>query len=562
MKSNEKVNLPPSFAGRVKEVVRLVRDFTPSARVELYHLLSLIATSNLGSPSSVKLYHDSLLFLSAYPTTTHEHNTATRELIRIVQHVADVSNDDPSAFANSGIGGSETTAPFSHEVSRSLVNSGASVSVNQDELDGRAIVKAVMPTLDPVEYEMLAGGEVDWTPYGPADERLYSHEVLRWLTATVDQNRLDTRGSEDLFSTLCANVTWSSSTTDPSIATSRAPIKKLATHKELQGRGSTVKFKQLRIRLSKEQTRFVVEAARGVLCHFQRETDPTTYTQFDGVEYYECGRGLSVALFPMQSDMKMAVQSYVGHMVFKNGVPVAYGGTWLLFNEAGFGVNIFPAFRGGESALVVSALLDLYKSIFTIKSFTVDPYQIGSGNPDGIKSGAFWFYYRLGFRPEESHLRDLAKAEAHIIATEHGYRTSAKTLRVLAGSTMRWNVSKTEKPKPINAPRLADVVSSYVQLNHAGDRRIATAAAIRGIAKKIGKPLTVKHSIAPIALLLQASNYVAESTKSELSRFVRCYEYKSTDETRYVRESQSFSRLVDCLRSAERQFLTDTDKNV
>ena len=31
--------------------------------------------------------------------------------------------------------------------------------------------------------------------------------------------------------------------------------------------------------------------------------------------------------------------------------------------------------------------------------FVVEPSQFGGTNKEGLLSGAFWFYYRLGFRP-------------------------------------------------------------------------------------------------------------------------------------------------------------------
>ena len=69
-------------------------------------------------------------------------------------------------------------------------------------------------------------------------------------------------------------------------------------------------------------------------------------------------------------------------------------------------------------------------------AFSLDPYQIGYENEEGIESGAFWFYRKLGFRPTRRETLRLAQKEEEKIATRKGYRTSAATLRRLAESPM------------------------------------------------------------------------------------------------------------------------------
>jgi hypothetical protein len=44
-------------------------------------------------------------------------------------------------------------------------------------------------------------------------------------------------------------------------------------------------------------------------------------------------------------------------------------------------------------------LLRLYHSAFDVDRFEAGNYQVGYGNPEGLRSGAYWFYDRLGFRP-------------------------------------------------------------------------------------------------------------------------------------------------------------------
>jgi len=71
-----------------------------------------------------------------------------------------------------------------------------------------------------------------------------------------------------------------------------------------------------------------------------------------------------------------------------------------------------------------------------VTAFSLDPYQIGFENEEGIESGAFWFYRKLGFRPTDRDVLELALREEEKIRTRKGYRTAAATLRKLARSPM------------------------------------------------------------------------------------------------------------------------------
>ena len=51
---------------------------------------------------------------------------------------------------------------------------------------------------------------------------------------------------------------------------------------------------------------------------------------------------------------------------------------------------------------------------------------------EGIESGAFWFYRKLGFRPVRTELAKLVAAEERKLAARAGYRTPPHLLRRLA----------------------------------------------------------------------------------------------------------------------------------
>ena len=81
------------------------------------------------------------------------------------------------------------------------------------------------------------------------------------------------------------------------------------------------------------------------------------------------------------------------------------------------------------------------RQLLGVTVFSIDPYQIGHENQEGVESGAFWFYRKLGFRPVKPELLSLTEREEERVARDPGYRTSAATLRKLAAGHMLFELS-------------------------------------------------------------------------------------------------------------------------
>jgi hypothetical protein len=109
--------------------------------------------------------------------------------------------------------------------------------------------------------------------------------------------------------------------------------------------------------------------------------------------------------------------------------------------ESGF--NLYYTFRDGETAWLYARILNVMHHFAGVTSFAIDPYQVGYENEEGIESGAFWFYRKLGFRPTHADVLRLVEKEEEKIAARGSYRTSARTLRRLAQSPMIYELDET-----------------------------------------------------------------------------------------------------------------------
>ena len=68
------------------------------------------------------------------------------------------------------------------------------------------------------------------------------------------------------------------------------------------------------------------------------------------------------------------------------------------------GLNVLPPFRGGNSTRLFTQLLRLYARKYKVERFEAENYQLGHQNPEGLRSGAYWFYYRRRVPPRgETH---------------------------------------------------------------------------------------------------------------------------------------------------------------
>jgi hypothetical protein len=262
--------------------------------------------------------------------------------------------------------------------------------------------------------------------------------------------------------------------------------------------------------LSAAERRHVLDAGRAMLAALGRETDAIAASSPAGVAWHDLPRGAALALYTMQPGRRGAFDSHVGFMLFKNGLPVGYGGGWPFLGTCKIGVNIFAPYRGGESAWLFAQVLRVYARRFAVERFVAEPSQIGYRSPEGLASGAYWFYYRLGFRSADARLAAVAEEEHARMRAQPAYRTPVATLR-------RFTRADLELPLPhgdwtgeragCDPADLSLAVTAYVAGRHRGDRAAALAAATRDVARALGVrdlarwPEPERRAFAELALL-------------------------------------------------------------
>jgi hypothetical protein len=498
--------------------------------------------------------HEALLFTLAYPATLEIFQLAEAVMLVLVQTVTQKVKKDANAFYNSGITGSLVCAKFGLLLNQYLLEQNIE-TLELAGIDGESsdLVTKLNFTLNTIEQELMpdeAGYFKQWQKQYIPDIKSKRERLAYFIHAIMQMNgsisyRENLLLNFDLYSQFSLDLKLLGLSLgrlpQATIHLHQKGIRKKVSIQEVMDLG---KPQQIKLKL-KEQEK-LVQLARGSMASLLRETDTFTYAQIHETELFQMGEGIQIALYYMIPEQKFALQSYVGYLLFKNGLPMAYGGCWILAKQAAFGVNVLPPYRGGESSLVVAQLLRLYCFRFGLNRFTVDPYQIGKGNSDGIASGAFWFYYKLGFRPKQKSLFDLAELEVKKMELEKGYRTPAKTLVKLADADIFIDLQGAID-ESIELSNISRTISTHVNSHFQGNRKLALESA-RKKAKKFAKLKIKSDSFAShILVFLDAKQAFEKLSKSQLQQILTAFDLKGSAEAKAhasLQKIKSFGQLL------------------
>ena len=453
-------------------------------------LLREASARAIDRPGVAADYRDALLFMIAYPETPALYRAARRALVRVEATAAALPRAALRRFAGSGLPGSVVTATVTLDIARWLARrhpGAAEIESFGDE--GRPLAGVLALALPPLEAELTAAAGDSLALLDEAK----GHAPLRlgFLVDAIDAIDAAPAVRGLLFESVAAYLAIRAGGTLARAAARRfaavpcchaGPLEKAPAEPRAIVDEPLPAPRPLTVRQQSQ----LIDAARATLSVLGRETDPLTWPSRGGVALYELARGTSIALYPMAPARRFALDSHTGYLLMKNGVPVGYGGGWPFLATCRTGINVFPAFRGGESSWLFAQVLRVYRHHFGVSRFLIEPYQFGAGNREGLASGAFWMYYRLGFRPVLRRLRGLAAAEAERIRKGGGYRSPLATMRTLAESDLALDLAPADAAMRVDAGTLSLAMSRHVAEAYRGDRRAAAAAAVAHVAAALG----------------------------------------------------------------------------
>jgi hypothetical protein len=400
-------------------------------------LLQTLGSMALPAAKYLPIYNDTLLFLCAYAGNADLHKLAQNELDRIALHLKKkYSTIKKSLPENSGLPFTETITSFSPDSLGWLLKqkdfSLIFDSFYNSTLTLNEVLNCTLPSL--LKAETTAG-------LSPKDLLkvlgLKPTQYLEFVHGQVEALKTNPQAKDMLAAGLNLFVQVVPKSKEFSRSYNSIPHQSVYYHQDMLKRFDHVQLMNEALPhqpalpekiLGKTGKDKLVKVIKYAMSLTEREIDPATYLQEDSMRFIVLERGLTMAIYGMYPERQLPLETYMGFTIFKNGLPVSYGGMWLFGKRAKVGFNVFEPYRGGESGYLLCQLLRVYKQLFKISYFEVEPFQFGADNEDAIASGAFWFYYRFGFRPVEQEIFEQVKLEQQKIKKRKNYRSSAKTL--------------------------------------------------------------------------------------------------------------------------------------
>ena len=424
-------------------------------------LLAQLERAVLPNAVAVQRLHEALCYLRALPDDA--------ELLTLVDRMLDgfAKRRDlrrhRRELADTGIAGTETTFPFYAPTARRLAEScGASLSVDWASFRKTTTLLerlplmttwAESPALDELDMPVR-----DWIATLKGEDETDAQFVVR-AHARIGRDEFERNA---LYDELGLRLRLRPGPGTPSRTHERAPRRVVFQTTPLRrerpdvAREIATPPKSIRS-VEGAEARVLVALAQDAMVSRQRDLDAFMHADVRDVRVVDCGDGLEFVCIGVRPERRLLLESVYAFLTLRNGVPVGYVLTSALLGSSEIAYNVFDNWRGGDAGWIYGRVLAMTHALFRSDTFTVYPYQLGGdGNLEGLRSGAWWFYQKLGFRSRDPEVLAGMRRELARIARDPGHRTDRATLRRLASSNVFWQPGR-ERPDVIGAFPLEQV---------------------------------------------------------------------------------------------------------
>lgn len=421
--------------------------------------LATLARTTLTSARDVARLHECALFAAAWPDDAHVRARALA-LLDAFEKRRDLRRFR-GALENSGIAGTRVGFRFYQPTARRLARRfPGALTIEWGELEERerlaerlalSLPWAETQTLDDDERELRERIEA-WKRRDESDAAF----VLARFDALVGLDERDTRAvtpaaiaaralARQLYEELDPYLWLEPARGTPSRTLARHRASRVHFQREALARtrpdlARDVELPPLAVReLGEREGAQLVELAQDAMVVRARDLDAFMAGDARDARWIDCGDGLAFAALGVLPSERLLLESVYGFLTLKNGIPIGYVLASALWSSCEVAFNVFEAFRGTQAAWIYARVLSMLRALFGADTFTVYPYQLGHENEEGLASGAWWFYQKLGFRPRDRATSSLMRSELARIRADPEHRSSRRVLQRLARENVYWS---------------------------------------------------------------------------------------------------------------------------
>ncbi|MCU0225237.1 MAG: hypothetical protein MUF27_14470 [Acidobacteria bacterium] len=427
----------PAPAAALARLEALRTECGPAPAQEKLAAIAALDRARLPHADAVLRLHEALSFLAAYPDDERVRSAAEFVLQRFAGR-ADLRGAR-RALEGSGIAGTDIVYPFFAPTARWLARDWPErLSVAWSDLEHPERLLAALPLLATYS-ESPALDEYDF-PVREWLRRLAGLDVTdaTWIVRRTETLTRSSFLHEALYQELELTLRLAWGDGGPSRTLDRWPTGPVHCFDAPLRRQRPDLRRELRRRplavepVDPRDGRRLVELARRAMITRARDLDAFAWGSADDVRLVRWDDGLVFALIGQVPERRLMLESVYGILTLQNGVPIGYALISSLFRSSEIAYNVFDAFRGGEAAWVFARMLATARAVFGASAFVIVPYQLGHDNDEGLDSGAFWFYAKLGFAPRDPETLRLMQSEERRIKAKPGYRSDRATLQRLS----------------------------------------------------------------------------------------------------------------------------------
>jgi hypothetical protein len=523
-------------------------------------ILNRLSRRKIADVETLLHFHEILLFLSAYPQSARTRQLAESQLQSFANRVEALraAEIDLSALASpedSGIAGMSLTDTFSYCIVRWLLQRASGrVELDWDWFEDENRLAETWPRLMPLfEEDSFVEANIPFQKWLRAASGGASRD-LPWLIEQFQQRLLSDKERSELYNSLQLYVTWTPAFRQTRTGM-RLPPRKIFYHREplIQRRDISLSREltsppvQLE-RLSAQQGEALLDLTRAASTIRYRELYGFTHGDPRKVFRASIGRGVEIFITGLPPGVRLPLRAYHAAMIFKNGVPVGYFEGLSIFERMESGFNLYYTFRDGETAWLYARLLNIFRHLLGVTAFSIDPYQVGFENEEGIESGAFWFYRKLGFRPTRREIMKLVLNEEKKIATRDNYRTPARTLRKLAAGPMIFELDETCRGDwdRFEVRNIGFAAQRQMAATHDGDANKFLQGAVATLERALGtiaKRDSRTRAFSDFAAALSSEAFRDWSAEEKRGLADVIHAKAALDESRYLKLMQKHARL-------------------
>lgn len=464
--------------------------FDESAAETKLAILEELESRTLGTAAAVQRLHETLCFLRAYPDSS-----SVLQKVETLLGSFDARRDlkrHARELADTGISGTPTYYRFFWVTAKWLARNWPDrITIDWSDFDHADEVPGLLPLLMPYA-ESPTCDMLDFTPRKWIEQLKGAAETdaafLIRRFAALDASLFI---RESLYENLDVPVCVEPGPTTPSRSRARYRPSPVTYQDRPLDRSrpdvmKDVKRPRVKVRsVAPAAADELIDLAREAMVTRSRDLDAFANADRNDVRLVDCGDGLQFVCYGTQPERRLVLETTYGFLTLKNGVPIGYVLLTTIFGCTEVAYNVFESFRGGEAARVFGKVLETARVLFASTGFSIDPYQLGHGNAEGLKSGAWWFYYKMGFRPRDPDILKLLHSELKRMKKDRSHRSSEATLEVLSSDYLYLTLTRSQE-RVLGSYSLGHIglkVTRYLAERFGADRETGIATCRREAAR-------------------------------------------------------------------------------